>query len=193
MWIFHGCRRVQVARCPIIKVIRKGLVPVMHIRSERDAIEFLFNCWRDPEFGNDKPLTLERCALRIRLEPGNGKADRRMRRAVDLHQRHINLTYLLAKNGTLSGRLSAHDQDILSIAFSVEKGSTIGESDFSNPLKLIHKVMRAAKASGRHELIETPWVAEVLPWQHAPDSSWGAEAKPLHSAPGAMRLGLTDA
>jgi hypothetical protein len=330
----------------------------MHIRSERDAIEFLNNCLHDPAYGNDTPLTLERCALRIRLEPGNGKADRRMRRAVELHQRHINLTYLLAKTGTLSGRLSDYEKDMLSVAFSVEKGSTVGDSEFSKALKLIHKVMpqhwtmrrrnivtaalciafssapfvykcmdsateigkaqiaaasaeriaeklndanvkiaevqakaqiavadaqarasvtvanimfasstaasdtaslmlatlaredssgligfavsdyvawrpafmdlapqggslqwndnrpvqastskalakagrkkaaeqrRAAKASGRPELIETPWVAEVLPWQHAPGSSWGAEAKPLHSAPGAMRLGLTDA
>ena len=115
----------------------------MQIRSERDAIDFLLNCWHDPAFGMDRPLAFKTCTLSIRLDPGDGQGDWMMARAVGLLQRHLNLTYLLAKRGTPSGRLSELDQERLSIAFTVEPGSTTINIDISKALTAIQQALPA--------------------------------------------------
>lgn len=96
----------------------------MRIRNEADAWEYLFKCWQDPRFGDDVAATYEGCALVIRLDPGDGQADWKAARAVGLLQHHLNLTYLLARRGNITGRLTPHEREELGIGFRVEPGST---------------------------------------------------------------------
>jgi hypothetical protein len=115
----------------------------LRIRTERDALEYLSNCWHDADFGKDTPLAFETCMLRIRLDPGDGHADWKTVRAIKLLQHHLNLTYLLAKRGTPSGRLSEFDQERLSVAFKVEPGSTTVTIDIAKALNAIYQVLPA--------------------------------------------------
>lgn len=113
------------------------------IRTEQDAWDFLFCCWNDLDCGNDGPVVFDRCQLRIRLDPGEGKEDWKTTRAITLLQRHLNLTYLLAKRGRPAGTLSDFDRDRLSLAVSIQTGSTILGIDVSKSLDGIQKVLPA--------------------------------------------------
>jgi hypothetical protein len=120
-----------------------GGTQVMRIRSERDAIEFLTRCWHDPDFGNDNPLVFETCVLRVHLEPGDGTSDWRTAQAIRQLQRHVNLTYLLAKSGAPFGRLSAFDRERLRVAVTIEPGSTKLASEFAKAMTAIQQALPA--------------------------------------------------
>ena len=113
----------------------------MRIGTEHEAWEFLNNCWLDPAFGGERPLTFDVCALTIRLEPGDGRADWKSARAVNLLQHHLNLTYLLAKRGTIAGRISDFEREMLGIKFRVEPGSTNVIVEIEKALAAIYRVM----------------------------------------------------
>lgn len=97
----------------------------MQIRDEHDALAFLLKCIENPDYGNDDFLSLQGCHLRIKLEPGDGSADRYGLKAFDLLQRHLDLTYLLAKTGKVGGSVTNDERKMLSIKLEVLQGSTI--------------------------------------------------------------------
>lgn len=115
----------------------------MRISTEQDAWEFLIGCWHDPAFGGDGPLAFEGCALTVRLDPGDGSADWKTARAVNLLQHQINLTYLLAKRGTVFGRVSDFERESLGVGFRVEPGSTNIIVEIAKALAAIHQVLPA--------------------------------------------------
>ena len=163
----------------------------MQIRSERDAIDFLLNCWHDTAFGMDRPLSFKTCTLSIRLDPGDGQGDWKMARAVGLLQRHLNLTYLLAKRGAPSGRLNEFDKERLSIAFTVEPGSTTINIDISKALTAIlqalpaHWPMRTRNMVGAGVLIATitfPFVHEYAVYRAETDKAKISAAAAVYSS-----------
>lgn len=115
----------------------------MRIRTEQDAWGFLAGCLQDPSHGGDRPLAYENCCLQIRLDPGDGQADRKTARAVNLLQRHLELIYLLATRGTRVGRLSSFEKDLLGVRFRVEAGSTNIIVDISNAIQTIQRILPA--------------------------------------------------
>lgn len=115
----------------------------MIIRTARDAETFLLNCWHDHAFGDDKPVTFDGCALTITLDPGNGTADAKALRAMRLLQHHLNLTYALAKTGSLKARLTDFEKDRLSTGFGVRPGSTILQNDIAGSLRAMQSVLPA--------------------------------------------------
>jgi cell division septum initiation protein DivIVA len=100
----------------------------MHIRTEKDAWEFLNACLADPAHGSDRYVKFDGLMLKIRLEPGDGRADYRAQRAFALLQTHMNLTYQMAKRGHITGRLSDYERAMLSVDLAVMSGSTILEA-----------------------------------------------------------------
>lgn len=125
----------------------------MQICSEDDALEFLRTCWDDSNFGNNRPLVFKDCLLKIRLDPGNGQADRNALRALGHLQRHIDLTYLLAKNGTPFGRLSELERKRLSLDTTFSGGSTKIATALADALTTIHQVLPAHWSTRRRNIV----------------------------------------
>lgn len=140
----------------------------MQICSERDATEFLLACWRDADFAKDQPLVFQACLLRICLDPGDGQADWKTVRAIKLLQHHLNLTYLLAKRGTVSGRLSEFDRERLSVAFTVQPGSTKIDIDIAKALTAIHQALPAHWSTrARNIVVASAMIATIAyPFAH---------------------------
>lgn len=120
---------------------RSHLVMVTHIRSEQNAWDFLFQCWNDVAYGNDGAVVFDSCELSIRLDPGDGRGDWKANHAIGLLQRHLNLTYLLAKHGELKGRV--YNRELLSVAHAIRVGSTNHGIDVTKALGAIQNVLPA--------------------------------------------------
>jgi hypothetical protein len=125
----------------------------MQICSEHDALEFLRTCWDDSNFGNDRPLVFKDCLLRIRLDPGNGHADRNALRALGHLQRHLDLTYLVAKSGMPFGRLSEFERKRLSLDTTFSLGSTKTATALADALTAIHQVLPAHWSVRRRNIV----------------------------------------
>lgn len=158
----------------------------MRIRSEADAWEFLIKCRQDPLFGNDGPLTYENCALTIRLDPGDGQADWKAARAVSLLQHHLNLTYLLAKRGNISGRLTDREREQLGIGFRVAPGSTTLILETANALRAIQRVLPAHWSMRARNLVAVGVFLGTVTYGLAPHyASYRANVDAAHIAAGA--------
>lgn len=114
-----------------------------HIRSEQDAWDYLFRCWSDPDYGNERPVVFDRCVLSVRLDPGNGKADWKINRAIGLLQRHVNMIYKLAKCGDPYARITETERERLSLAIEIGIGSTILGNDITKSLSAIQSALPA--------------------------------------------------
>lgn len=143
----------------------------MRIRTEADAWEFLDRCCGDPAFGNDGPLRFEECALTIRLDPGDGQADWKAARAVSLLQHHLNLTYLLAKRGNITSRLTGHEREQLGIGFRVQPGSTTIILETAVALLAIHRVLPPHWSWRRRNLVTVGVLLGTLALGFAPHFS----------------------
>ena len=134
----------------------------MRICNEQDAIDFLHKCWSDPAYGSDLPIELESCAIRLRYEPGDGTADKKTLRAVALLQRHLELVYLLAKNGAPSGSVSSPESDLLSLVTTVRPGSKLLKLESVRALRAIYKALPAHWSTRTRNIIITGICASVL-------------------------------
>lgn len=115
----------------------------MLIQSVQDAENFLINCWNDTAYGRDESVDFRGCFLLFKLNPGVGAADTKMLRAIRMFQRHVELTYLLAKHGDLDRRLTDKEREKLDLSFTVRPGSTIAALDITKALKTIREVLPA--------------------------------------------------
>ena len=115
----------------------------MEIRSGEDALAFLERCWHDPAFGNDESLRLNGCCISLRLDPGDGVADFKAMRAVNLLQVHLNHLYLVAKTGAPRGRLSDPERELLSLSLTIGTGSTVLNMDTVKAMLAIQKLLPA--------------------------------------------------
>lgn len=141
----------------------------MLIQAARDAETFLLNCWHDPSYGQYEPLVFEGCTLRIKLDPGKGEADFKMLRAVRLLQRHVDLTYTLAKRGDLSGPLTETEQARLSIVVTVRPGSTELSAGISGALKTIEAMLPAHWSTRTRGIVMSGVLLAVLAHPYVQD------------------------
>lgn len=134
----------------------------MEISSGEDALAFLEQCWRDPTFGNDEPLRLKGCTLSVRLDPGNGVADFRAMRAVNLLQAHLNRLYLIAKTGAPRGRLSGPERELLGLSLTIGTGSTVLSSETVEAMRAIQKLLPAHWSTRARNIVMAGVVAATV-------------------------------
>lgn len=125
-------------------------------------------------------MAFDCCVLGIHLDPGNGKADWKINRAIGQLQRHVNMAYQLAKYGDPYAHLTDFERERLSLAVEIGVGSTVLGIDLAKSLGSIQNVLPAHWSPRARSIVTVgaflaivslPYVTEFRTYRSAIDTT----------------------
>jgi len=114
----------------------------MLIACEDDLWNCLSAYMADPNFGLERYPKIDAIStLRVTLRPGSGETDRAIMNAQRMLQRHVDITFRLAKAGRLTGYIGPREKELITVRMSIEKGSTVIAFGLAGAILTIMKIV----------------------------------------------------